>query len=58
MAQSVMHLILAHVMIFWFVSLSPALGLLLLAQTLLRVVSPCGSAHPPLVLSLSLSQIK
>ena len=56
-AQSVEHLTLAQVMISQFVSLSPALGSVLTAQSLepaLDSVSPFLSVPPLLTLSLSL----
>ena len=58
MAQSVKCLISAQVMISHFVSLSPASGSVLTAQSLEPAsdsVSPSLSAPPPLMLALSLS---
>ena len=58
-AESVKHLTSAQVTISRFVSLSPALGSVLTAQSLepaLDSVSPILYAPPPLALCLSLSQ--
>ena len=60
MAQSVMHLTLAQVMISQFMSLSPASDSVLTAQSLEPAsdsLSPSLSAPPLFVLCLSLSKI-
>ena len=60
-AQAVKHPTVAQVMISRFMSLSPALGSVLTAQSLdpaLNSVSPSLSAPPPLTLCLSLSPSK
>ena len=54
----VQFLILAQVMISWFVSLSPVLGSVLTVQSLLRIFFLPLSAPPLLTLSLSLSLSK
>ena len=57
-AQSVKCLTSAQVMISWFMSPSPALGSVLTTQwSPLRILSPCLSAPPPLILYLCLSKI-
>ena len=53
-AQSVESPASAHVMIFWFVSLSPTLGFLLLPQSPLHIFCPSPHSFCP---SLSLSKI-